>query len=86
MLEKGEAHELSRTAPKQLHHLRSLVQQGDAEAFANELKLDAGRTRQWFEQGFRREGYGADVIMALGILVFTGIVTTMPDREGHAHG
>jgi hypothetical protein len=42
-----EAHELARSAPKQLHHLRDLVQQDDSEAFANELNLDPGRTREW---------------------------------------
>jgi hypothetical protein len=83
---KGEAHESPRTAPKQLHHLRNLVQQDDAEAFANELNLDPGRTRQWFDQGFTQEGYGAEVIRALGTLVLTRIFSTARDREGHAHG
>ncbi len=81
-----EAHESSRTAPKQLHHLRSLVQQGDAEAFANELNLDPDQTRQWFEQGPTHDGYGADVIRALGNLVLTGILVTARDTEGHADG
>jgi len=83
---KGEAHELSRSAPAQLHHLRSLVQQADAESFAKELNLDPHRTRQWFKQGFPHEGYGAEVINALGALVLMRIVATTRDREEHAHG
>lgn len=82
---KDEAHE-SRSAPKQLHHLRDLVQQDDAEAFANELNLDPGRTREWFDQGLTNEGYGAEVIKALGTLVLTRILTPVRNREEHAHG
>jgi hypothetical protein len=58
----------------QLHRLRNLVQQGDADAFANELKLDPVRTGQWFDQGFTLEGYGAEVTKAIGILVLTKIL------------
>ena len=32
-----------------LHHLRNLVQQGNAEAFTKVLNLDPGRTRTWFD-------------------------------------
>jgi hypothetical protein len=68
-----------------LEKLRNLVQQGDAEAFANELNLDPRRTRQWFDQGFTQEGYGAEVIRALGAIALMKILTTMHDR-GDAHG
>lgn len=86
MHDGGEPQESSRTAPKQLHHLRNLVQQGDAEAFAHELNLDPSRTREWFDHGFTREGCGTQVIHALGSLVLTRILTTSRDRNEHAHG
>jgi hypothetical protein len=50
------------------------------------LKLDPRRTRKWFDQGFPHDGYGAEVIKALGALVLERIVATIPDREEHAHG
>jgi hypothetical protein len=68
-----------------LEHLRNLVQQGDAEAFASELNLDPGRTRQWFDQGFTHEGYGAEVIRALGTYIMKALTNTR-DRGGHARG
>ena len=82
----GEAHVSSRTAPAQLHRLKELVQRGDAEGFAHELNLDPRRTREWLEQGFPQDGYGAKVIKALGAMVLTRIVAPNPDREEHAHG
>ena len=81
---KHEAPESPHTAPKQLHHLRDLVQQGEAEAFANELNLDPRRTREWFDQGLTTDGYGAEVIKAVGTIVLTKILAT--SRERHAHG
>jgi hypothetical protein len=78
---KGEVHESSRSAPVQLHHVRNLLQRGDAEGFATELNLDPRRTRQWFEQGFPHEGYGADVIRALGTLVLGRIVASKRQRR-----
>jgi hypothetical protein len=85
---KGMAHELPPNAPTQVHleHLRKWVQQGDAEAFAKALNLDPGRTRQWFDQGFTHEGYGAEVMKALGTLALMKIFATASHREGHAHG
>jgi hypothetical protein len=35
-----------------LHHLRNLVQQGNAEAFVKVLNLNPGWTRTRFDQGF----------------------------------
>jgi hypothetical protein len=84
--ERGEAHQSSRLAPAQLHRLRALLQQGDAEGFANELNLDVHQSRQWFDEGFRQDGYGATVIKAVGTLVLTRILTTSRDRNEHAHG
>jgi len=84
--QQGEAPESSRSAPAQLHRLRSLLQQGDAEGFARELNLDADKTRQWFARGFTQNGYGAEVIKALGALVLTRIVAPAGNREGHAGG
>ena len=52
-----------------LEHLRNLGQQGNAEAFVTELNLDPGRTRTWFDQGFTHQGYGTEVIKALGTYV-----------------
>lgn len=67
----------------QLGKLRELMQQGDAESFARELNLDAARTREWFAQGFTEDGYGVDVIKALG----TAGLRKMKSGEGeHAHG
>lgn len=86
MHQQGEAPESSRLAPAQLHRLRDLLQQGDAEGFANELNIDVHQTRQWFDEGFRQDGYGAEVIRALGTLVLTRILTTSRDRNEHAHG
>lgn len=86
MHEQGEAHRSSRLAPAQLHRLRDLLQQGDAEGFAHELNLDVHQTRQWFDEGFTKDGYGAEVIKALGTLVLTRILTPARDNEGHAHG
>lgn len=86
MHEQGEADRSSRLAPAQLHRLRDLVKQGDAEGFANELNLDVDQTRQWFDEGFRQDGYGAEVIKALGTLVLTRMLTTARDKNEHAHG
>jgi hypothetical protein len=86
MHEQGEAHRSSRLAPAQLHRLRDLLQQGDVEGFANELNLDVHQTRQWFDEGFRQDGYGAEVIKVLGTLVLRTILTTSGDRNEHAHG
>lgn len=49
-----------------LHHLRELIRNGNADAFAQELNLDPDQTQIWFDQGFTPEGYGAEVIKALG--------------------
>lgn len=86
MHERGEAHQSSQLAPAQLHRLRDLVKQRDAEGFANELNLDVHQTREWFDEGFRQDGYGAEVIRTLGTLVLTRILTTSRDRNEHAHG
>jgi hypothetical protein len=67
-----------------LEHLRNLVQQDDAEGFAKAMKLDPAQTRQWFDQGFTEEGYGADVIRTLGTHVLKAL--TSGNREGDAHG
>jgi hypothetical protein len=67
-----------------LEHLRNLVQQGDAEGFARAIGLDPVRTRQWFDQGFTQEGYGDEVIKALGTHVMKAL--TSPHEEGDAHG
>lgn len=85
MHREGEAQDPTRTAPAQLHRLRSLVEQGDAEGFAKGLNLDAGQTRQWFDDGFPHEGYGAEVLRALGTLVLSRIVAKR-ERAGRAHG
>jgi hypothetical protein len=73
-------HESGLGAAKQLHRLRDLIQQGDAEGFASELNLDPRRTRHWFDQEFTGEGYGADVITALGTLVLSRIVVDSKHR------
>ena len=65
-----------------LHHLRNLVQRGNAEAFAKELNLDPGRTRTWFDQGFTHQGYGTEVTKALGAYVLDEILTTSASRGG----
>ncbi|MCA1853165.1 MAG: class I SAM-dependent methyltransferase [Beggiatoa sp.] len=65
-----------------LHHLRNLVQQGNAEAFAKELNLDPGRTRIWFDRGFTHQGYGTEVTKALGAYVLDEILTTSANRGG----
>jgi hypothetical protein len=62
----------------------SLVQRGDARGFAKELKLDPDRTRQWFEQGLTQEGYGTEVIRALGTHMLK-VLTSMRDK-GEARG
>lgn len=85
MHEKGEAHEIPRSGPAQLHRLRDLIQQGDAEGFAKELNLDSSEIRQWFAHGFRDDGYGAKVIQAIGTFVLNGILTTS-NRESRARG
>ena len=82
MHQEGE-HEPARSGPVQLHRARQLLQQGDAEGFAKELDLEPRRTREWFEHGFPHDGYGADVIRALGTLVLTRILAV---KEGGAHG
>ncbi len=65
-----------------LHHLGDLVQQGNAEAFAEELILDPGRKRTWSEQGFTHQGYGTEVTKALGAYVLDEILTTGASRGG----
>lgn len=67
-----------------LEHLRNIVQQGDAEGFAKELNLDPGRTREWFDLGFRQEDYGAEVIRTLGAHVLKAL--TSKHGAGDAHG
>jgi hypothetical protein len=84
--EQGDGLGASRQGPAQLHRIKELVQRGDAEGFANLLNLDAHQTRQWFDEGFRQDGYGAEVIRALGTLVLTRILTTSRDRNDQAHG
>lgn len=84
MHETGEAHAVPH-GPAQLHRLKDLIQRGDAEGFAKELNLDSNETRQWFEHGFTADGYGAQVIQAIGTLVLYGILTTS-SRAGRAHG
>jgi hypothetical protein len=78
----GDAHESSRTAPAQLHRLKNLLQRGDAAGFASELNLDPVQTREWFARGFTQDGYGADVITAMGTLVLTRIL--VPRAEASA--
>lgn len=68
-----------------LECLRNLSQQANASAFAMELNLDPGRTRTWFDQGFTRQGYGTEVIKALGSYVLDEILTNNT-RRGEAHG
>lgn len=65
-------------------HLRKLVQKGDAEAFASELGLDPHLTRSWFEQGSTPEGYGAEVISALGTHLLKAL--TARHEGGATHG
>lgn len=67
-----------------MEHLRNLVQQGDAEGFARAVDLDPVRTRQWFERGFPQEGYGQEVIVAVGSHVVKAL--TSPHEERNAHG
>ena len=62
----------------------SFVEQNDAEAFARELNLDPVRTREWFDQGFTQEGYGAEVIKALGTHMLK--VLTGTRNKGDADG
>jgi hypothetical protein len=64
--------------------LRSLVQQGDAEGFARELGLDPNRTRDWFEQGLAQEGYGADVIGAVGTHMLKLLTSAHVKGDAHA--
>ena len=85
MHEKSEAHDSARTGPAQLHRLRDLLQHRDAEGFASELRLDAHKTRQWFDRGFTQEGYGAEIIQALGTLVLTRMLITTGAREDQTH-
>lgn len=66
-----------------MEHLRNLVQDGDAEGFANAMDLDPGRTRQWFDQGFTHEGYGAEVIRALGTHILKGLTTQHKGGRPH---
>lgn len=64
--------------------LMSLVQRGDAGGFAKELNLDPDRTHQWFERGFTQEGYGAEVIRALGTHMLKVLTSTR--HGGNTHG
>jgi hypothetical protein len=66
----------SRTAPAQLHRLKTLLQRREAEAFANELNLDPEQIRDWFARGLTHEGYGAEVSKAIGTLVLSRLVAT----------
>ena len=74
------------SGPVQLHRLRELLQQDDAEAFARELNLDPRETARWFESGFAADGYGAEVVKALGLLVLQRMVLTPPRRKDDVHG
>jgi hypothetical protein len=58
-----------------------LLRRGDAQEFASELNLDSGQTRQWFDGGFRQDGYGAEVVRALGTLVLTQVLRTADDTQ-----
>ncbi len=65
-------------------HLRMLVQQGEAEAFARELNLDPRLTRQWFDHGFPQEDYGTEVIKVLGAHMLKAL--TAKGKRGEVHG
>ena len=67
-----------------LQRLRKLVQQGDAEGFARAMGLDAVQTRQWFAEGFPQEGYGKEVVVAVGSHVLKAL--TSPHEEHDEHG
>lgn len=66
-----------------LEHLRELVQKGDADRFARELGLDPRQTRQWFDQNFTTEGYGAEVIRVLGTHVVKALTTAHDEHREH---
>jgi hypothetical protein len=61
----------------------SLVQQRDAGAFAKALNLDPDQTRQWFQLGFTQEGYGAEVIRALGTHMLKVLTSTRDGGDAH---
>jgi hypothetical protein len=69
-----------------LHHLRELIRQGNAEAFAQELNLDPDLTRTWFEQGFTQQGYGAEVARAIGTTVLDRMLLLATRKRGHTAG
>jgi hypothetical protein len=69
-----------------MHHLRELIRQRDAEAFAKELNLDPGQTRTWFNQGFTHDGYGVEVIKSVGAHALDRMLLTSQREEGHTHG
>jgi hypothetical protein len=64
--------------------LRKLVQQGDAEGFAGTMNLDPLRTRHWFAEGFPPDGYGEEVIVAMGTHMLK--VLTSPHEERDENG
>ena len=86
MHETEPAQERGASGPTQLHRLRELLQRGDAEAFARELNLDPDETARWFEGGFATDGYGAEALTALGLLVLRRMLLTSPRRKDDVHG
>lgn len=84
MQDKGESRESSRHGPAQLHRLRDLLQRRDAEGFATELNLDPTETRLWFDRGFGHDGYGAEVVRAVGTLVLERILQPQATVKGAA--
>jgi hypothetical protein len=69
-----------------LEHLRNLVQQGDAEGFARVMGLDPVRTRQWFADDFPQEGYGKEVIVAIGAHVLKALTSRIKSTTSMAEG
>jgi hypothetical protein len=69
-----------------LHHLRELIRQRNAETFALELSLDPSLTRKWFDEGFTHEGYGAEVIKALGSHVLDRMILLTSGHGGNSGG
>jgi hypothetical protein len=67
-----------------LHRRERLGSQGNSEGFAKELGLDPNRTRDWFEQGLAQEGYGAEVIRALGTHMLKVLTSARDRKDAHA--
>ena len=86
MHQTGPAHERGLSGPAQLHRLRELLQRGDADTFARELDLDSQQTARWFESGFGPDGYGSEVVKALGVLVLQRMLLSAPQRKDDARG